>query len=290
MELGQFSRIIPRRPLCSSLKINVGGSMQRRQFLAASIAASTLGASIDSLAQEAPIAGREFYQLRRYSLMNGNQSKVTEAFFATALIPALARVGFGPVGAFKLDIGPETPAYYLLIPGAAADSLVTLDLRLADDADFLKSADTFWNATSTAPAFQRIDVSLLAAFKGWPRVTPPAAAATKSTRIFQLRTYESPSNGEHVRKVEMFHSGEFEIFKNAGFHPVFFGDALTGSRLPSLTYMLSFTDMTELEARWNAFRSDSAWKKLSADPRFAFDSIVTNITNLILSPLDCSQI
>src|SRR6202044_2775312 len=118
-----------------------------------------------------------------------------------------------------------------------------------EDAEFLKAADPFWNATSVAPAFQRVEISLLAAFEGWPKLTPPAAAATKAKRIFQLRTYESPSNGEHVRKVEMFHSGEFEIFLKAGFHPVFFGDTLAGSRMPNLTYMLAFTDTAELEAK-----------------------------------------
>jgi hypothetical protein len=128
---------------------------------------------------------------------------------------------------------------------------------------------------------------LLAAFAGWPRATPPAA---KSKRIFQLRTYESPSNGEHVRKVEMFHAGEFEVFKAAGFHPVFFADTLVGSHMPSLTYMLSVGDLTELDAKWNAFRNAPAWKTLSADARFAFDPIVSNISNLLLSPLDCSQI
>jgi len=54
--------------------------------------------------------------------------------------------------------------------------------------------------------------------------------------------------------------------------------------------MLSFTDQVELESKWNVFRNDPAWKKLSASPRYSFDQIVTNITNLILSPLDCSQI
>jgi hypothetical protein len=88
----------------------------------------------------------------------------------------------------------------------------------------------------------------------------------------------------------MFHSGEFEIFLGAGFHPVFFGDTLVGSRMPNLTYMLSLSDLAEVDAKWNAFRSDPAWKKLSSSPRYAFDSIVSNITNLILSPLDCSQI
>jgi hypothetical protein len=199
-------------------------------------------------------------------------------------------MGMGPVGAFKLDIGQDTPTYYALIPGPSVAALAELDLHLAHDEDFLKLAAPFWNATATAPAYQRVEIALLAAFEGWPRVTPPASAATKGKRIFQLRTYESPSDGEHVRKVEMFHSGEFEIFLKAGFHPVFFGDALSGSRLPHLTYMLSFENTAELEAKWEVFRNDPNWKKLSADPRFAFDQIVTNISNVMLSPLACSQI
>ena len=60
--------------------------------------------------------------------------------------------------------------------------------------------------------------------------------------------------------------------------------------MPNLTYMLSFADMAELDAKWDVFRNDPDWKKLSADPRFAFEPIVTNITNLILSPLEASQI
>lgn len=266
--------------------------MERRQFLAASIAASTLAATQQAAPQASAPAGpvREFYLLRRYNLLSGNQLKLTESYFAGALMPALARRGMGPVGAFRLDIGPETPAYILLIPGNSVEALAELDLQLAEDADFLKAADPFWNATSTAPAFQRVEISLLAAFRGWPKITPPSSGGAGSKRILQLRTYESPSNGEHVRKVEMFHAGEFEIFTNAGFHPVFFGDALIGSRLPSLTYMLSFADLTELDAKWDVFRADPAWKKLSSNPRYAFDSIVTNITNLILSPLACSQV
>jgi len=90
--------------------------------------------------------------------------------------------------------------------------------------------------------------------------------------------------------VEMFHSGEFEIFLKDGLRPVFFGDTLAGSRMPNLTYMLSFSGMAELEAKWDVFRTDPAWKKLSSSPRYAFDSIVSNISNLILSPLSCSQI
>ena len=220
--------------------------MQRRQFLRATLAASAVAATRQATAQ-APAGGvREFYLLRRYQLKSGPELKLTENYFAGASLPALARMGLGPVGAFKLDFGPETPAYYLLIPGVSVEILAELDLRLARDAEFLVAAAPFWNATAGAPAFERVESWLLAAFEGWPRVTPPAS---KSKRMFQLRTYESPSNGEHVRKVEMFHSGEFEIFKATGFHPVFFGDTLVGSRMPSLTYMLSF-------ARYGGARSE----------------------------------
>jgi hypothetical protein len=158
---------------------------------------------------------RDFYQVRRYALRSGPQLKLTEDYLGNALIPALARLDMGPVGAFRLDIGPQTPAHYVQIPLEQAGALAELDFRLQDDAEFLRAAEPFWSAPAISPAFERVEISLLEAFKGWPRLTLPAAAATKGKRIFQLRTYESPSDRDHVRKVEIFHSGEFEIFQAA---------------------------------------------------------------------------
>jgi hypothetical protein len=263
--------------------------MKRRQFLSATLASSALALAgkIEAQATSTASPAREYYLLRRYSMQSGPQTGLTEKYFADALIPALLRMGIGPVGAFRLEFGSETPINYLLIPGSSAQALAELDLHLAADADFQKAAAPFWNATAAAPPYARVNSDLMIAFAGWPKLTPPAS---KGKRIFQLRTYESPSDGDHVRKVEMFHSGEFEIFLKAGFHPVFFGDTLVGQRLPNLTYMLSFADQAELESCWNAFRDAPAWKKLSSDPHFASDQIVTNITNLILSPLSCSQV
>lgn len=240
-------------------------------------------------AQAAASQGREYYLLRRFMLESGPQTGLTENFLGDALIPALTRRGMGPVGAFRVDIGPETPTYYVLIPSRSAEELATLDLALAKDAEFMKAAEPFWSAPATGAAFVRTDSTMLAAFEGWPRVTPPPASAG-AKRAFQLRTYESPSYRDHVRKVEMFHAGEFDIFKAAGFHNVFFGDTLVGARMPSLTYMLSFSDLTEMNAHWDKFRDNPDWKKLSADPKYAYESIVSNITNLILSPLASSQI
>ena len=139
--------------------------MERRQFLAASVATSAVALAGGGAAQAQPAAEREFYQLRRYTLMSGPQLKLTENYFADALIPALARMGMGPVGAFKLDIGQDTPAYYCSFRAPRREALAELDLRLGKDEDFLKAAAPFWNATATAPAFQRVEISLLAAFR-----------------------------------------------------------------------------------------------------------------------------
>ena len=141
-----------------TMVLQLGGTMERRQFLAASLATSAVALAGEASAQTTPARAREFYQLRRYSLMSGPQLKLTENYFSNALIPALARMGLGPVGAFRLDIGPETPAYYLLVPGPAVDTLATLDLQLAEDRNFLEAAAPFWNATAAAPAFERVEI------------------------------------------------------------------------------------------------------------------------------------
>lgn len=269
--------------------------MQRRQFLAGSLAATAAAAAGGALAEvpqmpkEPQGGGGEYYQIRRYQLQSGPQVKLAADYFS-ALLPALNRMGMTPVGAFQLTFGSDTPANYLVIPGRSVEALATIDQQLAKDEAFLKVADEFWSAPASAPAFVRVESWLLSAFAGWPRLTVPTMTATRAKRIFQLRTYESPSMRDHVRKIEMFHSGEFEVFQRSGAQPVFFGDTLIGSRMPSLTYMLSFEDGAELEKDWKKFSSDPQWMKLKADPRFGFEATVSNISNLVLASLPMSQI
>jgi hypothetical protein len=268
--------------------------MDRRKFVSASLAVSafSLAASAKGVGQTgAASAAMEYYDLRRYQLTNGSGTKLTENYFADALIPALNRLGIGPVGAFSIYFGPETPAYYLLMPTSKLETLVIADLLLARDPVFVKAGAPFWDAPAGSPPYARIESSLLRAFEGYPKVTPPASAATKGKRIYQLRQYQSPTNADHVRKVEMFHEGEFGIFEKVGAHGVFYADTLIGPRLPNLTYMLSFSDMASLESAWDKFGTDPDWKRLSNDPKFNLDPpTVSNITSLVLRPLACSQI
>jgi hypothetical protein len=259
--------------------------LERRDFVTSAIAMAGValsGGEGRAMAQTT----QEFYLLRKYSLRNGTQLALTQNYFEHALIPALNRMSITPVGAFKLDIGPETPTYYLLIPATSVEALITLDTRLAQDGEFVKASAAFWEAPAATPAFERIESSLLSAFAGWPKVVAPKTGK----RIFQLRTYESTGPAAHIRKVQMFNEAEIGIFTRTGLAPVFFGKVLVGHRMPSLTYMLTFEDVADLNKKWAVFASDPAWKDLSHRPGNTDAEIVSNISNLYLSPLSCSQI
>jgi hypothetical protein len=249
------------------------------------MAASTLAKQ--SVAAE---SAREYYELRCYHLQSGPQQKLADNYLAEALIPALNRLGMKPIGAFNLYLGPETPALYVLIPSSSLETLANAELRLANDEEYLKAGAAFLKAPAKEPAYARIESSLMIAFEGWPKLQLPPSTAQKGARVFQLRTYESPSHHDHRLKVEMFHHGEFDFFQKAGFSNVFFGDTLIGSRLPNLTYMLSFPNLAELNAKWEAFGAVPEWKKLRSSEKFSFEPIVSNITNLILNPTSYSQI
>ncbi len=265
--------------------------MDRRNFLSSSLTASALSVIGADTAAAQTTAAAEYYELRRYQLTSGPGTRVTERYFTGALIPALNRLGIGPVGAFSIYFGPDSPAYYLLLPSAKLETLVTVNLELAKDPGFMQAAAPFWDAPGGTPPFITIESTLLRAFPGYPKLTVPDAAAKKEKRIYHLRTYVSPTNMDHVRKVEMFHHGEFGIFAKAGAAGVFYADALIGPRLPSLTYMLSFSSLEALESAWEKFSADPDWKKLSADPRFKLDPpTVSNVSSLVLHPLPCSQV
>jgi hypothetical protein len=265
--------------------------MQRRQFLQSSLSASALVLAASETALQAQSSGaREYYELRQYKLESGPQGKLTQDYLENALIPALNRMGMKNVGAFNLYLGSETPTIYVLIPSNSLDALVTAELKLAQDEEYQKAGAAFIKVPAKEPAYQRIESQLLIAFEGHPKLTVPPVTATHGSRVFQLRTYESPTNNDHRIKVDMFHHGEFDYFEKAGFWQVFYGDALIGPRMPHLTYMLGFPDLGSMDGMWDKFMNDPGWKKLSASPTYSFENTVSNIDSLILKPTSYSQI
>src|SRR6202166_2916346 len=118
--------------------------MERRTFLASSLAASALaiaapGSALEAAQGNMTAKGREFYQLRRYHINAGPQRKLCDDFFRDALIPALTRLGIGPVGVFDLSVGPETPTIHLLMPSVDAETLATVETHLGQDAEYMKA-------------------------------------------------------------------------------------------------------------------------------------------------------
>jgi hypothetical protein len=87
---------------------------------------------------------------------------------------------------------------------------------LGQDAEYLKVGAPFLTAPADEPPLIRIESSLMVAFEGWPKLKLPAATMEHKERIFELRTYESPSDQDHRHKVEMFNSGEYDVFEKAG--------------------------------------------------------------------------
>jgi hypothetical protein len=266
--------------------------MERRSFLAASTAAvlsrpGTVEASGGSSGQASPAP--RILELRRYRLRNGVLASRFAAYAKDALVPALDRAGLGPIGAWNVAMGSDSPTVHLLICHPDAASVVTLDERLVADGEYRTAASPALALPPGELPFLACDSSLHAAVATMPAVEAPLGAAAGTDRIFELRTYKSATEAASRRKLEMFEAGEeLALFRRVGVLPVFFARDLIGPGLPSLTYMVVFADGAARELAWAAFRDHPEWVKMRDDPRYA--DTVSTIDSALLRPTDYSQI
>jgi hypothetical protein len=120
--------------------------MDRRNFLSASLTASALSVAGAATAgaqspASSPNAAAEYYDLRRYQLVSGPGTRLTDNYFAGALIPALYRLGIGPVGAFSnLFLVRTRPLITFCCQSTKLETPVTADLELAKDPVFRNAA------------------------------------------------------------------------------------------------------------------------------------------------------
>lgn len=263
--------------------------IDRRSMLAgATMSGMTLAAGGARAQSRSTAKTPEVYEFRTYHLVNGPMRAGLDAYLRDAFIPAARRAGCGPIGVFTVSVGPASPSVSVLIPHPTLADFAALPGRLSADARHAQAGASFLDAPPSAPGFASMDVKLMRAFPHMPRVEVPAINAA---RLFELRTYSSPSIKAGATKIEMFDTGgEIEIFRRTGLTPVFFAQDLTGNRLPSLTYMLTFPDLATRERNWRTFGSDPAWKALIATPGLTDPEITTGIDNRILSPTPYSEI
>lgn len=262
--------------------------MERRTFVAGSVA--TLANAATGLAADSKPESAEVYELRTYTLKPGKRALLDD-YLAKAFIPAVKRLGLGPVGVFT-EVFTEVPEtdplkVTVLIVHKSGDSVLSLPSRLAADEQYRQPAKAFLDVKADDPVYIRIESSLLSAIAGMPKL---ARTDASKPRLLNLRVYESHNERAAAKKVEMFEKSELAIFRRVGLTPVFFASAVVGSAMPNLTYMLAFPDEDGRKAAWDRFRGDGEWLKLKAMPEYADKEIVSKITNKILTPTSYSEI
>jgi hypothetical protein len=209
---------------------------------------------------------QQYYELKIYRIADKNQEGKVDAYLKDAYLPALHRAGIPIVGVFK-PVETDTAfgkLIYVLIPFKTIDQFMELPGQLQKDKLYADAGKSFIDAAFNEPPYKRYESIFLKAFLNFPQFVAPKFSNSPSERIYELRSYESATDGKAVKKIEMFNQGgEIDIFKKLEFNPVFWGEVLLGSHMPNLMYMTTFSDMKSHDDHWKAFGATDEWKKLS---------------------------
>ena len=233
---------------------------------------------------------RDYYELKIYHMSQKSQEARVDAYLKDVFIPALHRAGVKSVGVFK-PVEADT-AYgkliYVFIPFKYIDEFTKLPDLLLKDKVYPEASKSFTDAPFNDPPYTREECILLKAFKNMPHFEIPAYSTSPAERIFELRSYESATEAKAIKKIEMFNDGgEISLFASLKFNAVFFGEVLSGSHMPNLIYMTSFSDMKAHDEHWKEFGSSSEWKRLSGLEEFK--NTVSKANPYLLHPASYSD-
>lgn len=215
--------------------------------------------------------GREIYQLQVYHFKTAEQEKMLDAYFQTALLPALHKIGIGQVGVFKswANDTATDKLMYVFTPLKSLNDLITVPAKLQKDQQYNNDAKDFLGADYKNPPYSRIETIVLRAFPLAPQMQLPSLTSPKNKRVYELRSYESATQQKFENKVKMFNEGdEINIFKKLNFNAIFYSEVIAGNKMPNLMYMTSFENKADREEHWKNFGNDPDWKKLSSMPEY----------------------
>jgi hypothetical protein len=235
-------------------------------------------------------ATRSLYQLKVYRYATAAQGDLITGYLSSAWVPAVHRQGYKQVGVFS-DWANDTSAVksiYVLVPFPSLDKMLALDKALESDQVYQSAGGAYLNATPDQPPYSRVETILLQAFRFAPQMTLPGLTGPKDKRVYELRSYESPTEKKYLNKVHMFNEGgEVPLFKRLDFNAVFYGEVVSGAKMPNLMYMTTFENMASREAHWKTFVDDPEWKTLSSKPEYQKN--VSHADIIFLRPLPCSD-
>ena len=235
-------------------------------------------------------AKREFYELKIYSISSPEQEKVLDAYLKDAYIPALHRQGVKTIGVFKPRTTTEDAGkkVYVYTPLKSQSDLLSIAKKLETDLVYQRAGKQYIDAAFDNKPFDRFEFIVLMAFVEHPKMSLPMLKGPKADRIYELRSYEGPTEKYYHKKVEMFNKGgEVAIFKGLNFNAVFFGEVITGSHMPNLMYLTTYENQADRDAHWKAFGESPEWGKLKVDPQYA--NTVSKNTQYFLYPAEYSD-
>ncbi len=234
---------------------------------------------------------KDFYQVKIYHVKSNDQVSMVDDYLKNAYLPALHRAGIKNIGVFK-PIANDTASdklIYVFIPFSSEDAWVNISEKIEKDNAYMTAAKPFMEAPSDKAPYNRMESILMEAFPGQPHlVAPPAKNAE---RVFELRSYESPTENLHKKKMAMFNTGgEIPLFNRLGFNPVFYGKVISGSHMPNFMYMPIFESVDQRNAQWKKFGEDPVWKDISNRPENENKVSVSHIDSILMHDTDYSDL
>lgn len=235
-------------------------------------------------------ASRDYYQIQVYRLSGKVQAEKVDNFLKNAYLPALHRAGIKNVGVFK-PVEKDTlnkNVIYVWIPFKSIDHFVQLQDDLAKDKEYQAKGIDFLGAPFDQAPFLRKESILLKAFPDAPNHFIPRFTTGSSEKIYELRSYEGPTENLFRQKTKMFNEGgEIKLFNSLDFNTVFNAEVISGSTMPNLMYMTSFENMASHDAHWKAFGSHPEWKRLSGLEEYK--NTVSKAVIILMHPTDYSD-
>lgn len=225
------------------------------------------------------VAKTMYIQLKVYHFQQAQQEQQLDQYLSNAYLPALHKLGFKQVAVFKPLKNSENAdkLIYVLTYSDRLENFAKLDVNLEKDKQYQEAGKSYLDLAHNNPPFQRIETILMRAFDGMPFVELPKLKSDKRDRVYELRSYEGPTEKLAANKVSMFNNGEIEIFKKLNFNAVFYGQVIAGSTMPNLMYLTTFENMADRDEHWKAF--GPLYKPMSEMPQYQ-NNVSKNVTIL----------
>jgi hypothetical protein len=230
-----------------------------------------------------------YYQIKIYHYRSQAQENKIDQYLKQAYLPALHRAGINEVGVFKPVSQEDTDRrIYVFTPFRSMDKLLGADQRLQADAQYMADSKDYADADHLEAPYSRVEIIILWAFPGMPSPAVPRLTAAKTDRVYELRSYESPTEKYNLNKVQMFNAGgEIALFNRLGFNAVFYAEVLAGSHMPNMMYMTTFNSKEDRDKHWETFGGNPEWKATAAKPEYKNN--VSHSDIILLHPAEYSD-